>query len=327
MSRGRLAASLLVALGAASCRAPNTHELGFTEPLTAPDAAPPPSEDAGAVLLDASVDPTMPFRGLLSEFVGRWQGQAEDPTALELIASPTDSLPPYRFPSGAATITLEVYPPLIQITFGAVPPLPPAAIPDQSYPPGVDYWDVFTYFDDKDPRTVDDTRPLPPFEGFVYHGASYVPPSDQDNLDDDALPDGILRIAFSSSEVLDGWCALQSPYPVGDDSFSCVSGGSFTREGAGPCLAGDGIVDTECGDAGPTCDLPSLPVDCNQALLCAQQRCQCDAEGCRTAPTLTQELALRRARNGLTGAFNNTLFLNERGVLVSLGTVRLYPVN
>jgi hypothetical protein len=332
MSGGRALALLLATLAPCGCRAPDIHELGFTQPIVPAEGSDASASDAGdagdATRIDAGVVPTMPFRGLLSEFVGRWQGQAEDPTALELIANPTDALPSFRFPSGAATITLEVDPPRIELTFGAVPPLPPAESPAQGYPPGVDYWDIFTYFDDKDPRAVDDTRPLPPFEGFVYHGVSYVPPSDQNNLGEDTLPDGVLRIAFSTSEILDGWCALQFAYPVGGDSFSCLSGGQFTREGAGPCLVGDGIVDTACADAGASCDLPSLPADCNQALLCAQRRCECSAAGCRTArPTLMQELALRRTANGLTGAFNNALFLNERGLLVALGSVRLYPAN
>ena len=330
MSRGRAVALLLAVLAPCGCGAPNVHELGFTEPITPGAGSDVSASDAGdaATPLDAAVVPSMPFRGLLSEFVGRWQGQAEDPTALELIASPSDGLPSFRFPSGATTITLEVERTRIELSFGAVPPPAPAQTPDHGYPPGVDYWDLFTYFDDKDPRVVSDTRPLPPFEGFVSHGTSSVPPSDQDDLDQDTLPDGVLRVAFSTGEILDGWCALQSPYPVGSDSFSCITGGSFTREGAGPCLVGDGIVDTDCPDAGASCDLPSLPADCNQALLCAQQRCQCNADGCRSTPqTPLQELALRRTANGLTGAFNNTLFLNERGLLIALGTVRLYPAN
>lgn len=328
MKHGRALALLLTALGACGCRAPNTHELGFTE-QSAPDAAVVAAGDAGTPSpIDADLPSTMPFRGLFSDFVGRWQGQAEDPTALELIASPSDGLPDFRFPSGSAAITLEIEPSRIELTFGAGLPLPEPLSPDQSYPPGVDYWDIFTYFDDKDPRAVADTRPLPPFEGFVYHGTQSVPLSDQDDLDEGTLADGVLRIAFSSSEILEAWCALQVPYPTNDGAFSCLRGGGFAREGAGPCLAGDGLVDTACGDAGSSCDLPSLPVDCNQALLCAQQRCQCNAGGCSALSSVpAQELALRRTGNGLSGAFNNTLFLNERGLLVALGSVRLYPAN
>jgi hypothetical protein len=38
-----------------------------------------------------------------------------------------------------------------------------------------------------------------------------------------------------------------------------------------------------------------------------------------------QTLALRRSASSLTGAFDNTLSLNERGLLIRVGTVRFRP--
>jgi hypothetical protein len=85
-------------------------------------------------------------------------------------------------------------------------------------------------------------------------------------------------------------------------------------------MTGDGIDDV-CA-TGELCDIPSVPVDCNKALLCVQERCVCNDTSCFAAEETSQELILRRTATGLTGAFNNTLFLNERGLLISLGTVR-----
>lgn len=317
-----LALTLAGALSA--CADAEPRELGFTQS----------AQDLANV-------PTQPFFEEAAQFVGRWEGTAEDTLALTADGSSAT----YRFPSGSTRIlvelTLENGDLTGAVTFGEGAPLPPATDPDAGYPEGVAYDDLLGYqlssqFADGTPiNTLIQTHTaMPPFEGFSYELRLVSATS----LNDEALlvADGVAALAFSSTQPLTGWCELQTPHPVPDapGQFSCVPhhGGTFEvgSNGAGELcdIYGPPVLDgclpdfsnfDECYQEGEVVE----QVNCDKLATCGF--CTCEDPGCFVTES-NDRLTLRRIGDELVGLLENANFKNPRGLGTPLGEVRLQRV-
>lgn len=331
MQHARLYRSLFVASAALSlafgCGGENTHELGFTRTQDIEDA----SEE----------EPTEPFYENAEEFVGRWVGEADAVLNFELGGDA--SLPLYQFPSGSTRFELELRPgsegsglALVgTLTFGEGPPLPPATDPDVGYPPGTNYLGLLSYGQESSGIPTNEDQRLPPFEAFPYTVSPVVWSifDDAGEVRDGLVPDGVLSMTFSTAELIDGWCRLQTP--VGDE------------RGYGPIHAPGGIeirgdgTDAVCNLFGEP-DLSQCPENAIDVADCFQQGpvigqascdktflssyCTCSSSECFALGVFVGEqvshLMVRRAGDTLVGAFKNAIFPNARNLPVPLGQVR-----
>lgn len=273
-----------------------------------------------------------PFYESVAQFEGVWIGQAEEP----LGASSTDArVPAYLFPSGSSQIVLELRydegssngDVVGTIAFGEGEPPPPPVNPDIGYPVGLSYQELLSYSEPaafQFSGVLDDYKPLPPLEGFVYsirygYLLTETPPANEVGV-----PDGVLRINYNTSEYLAPWCELQTPLSDAEGGYTCmprIQGNPYGQV-PGECmitrLEADGTVHEE------------EPIDCDKAFLCGRpsgrpehSRCACDAEGCVAEPDLDWAMiSLRRSGDGLVGIINEGWFLNARGLRVQLGTLR-----
>lgn len=314
---------------AAACQDTEQRELGYTD------------QDLRGEEREQS-EPTEPFFSPAEEFVGRWVGTAEDPLAF---GGGEDT---YRFPSGSSRFTLEIavvfseaYQQDIldtRITFGDGEPPAAPTDPEAGYPVGVSYLDLLTY-DDEFPiiGSNPDLR-LPPFEGFAYE-ANPATINAQDGI---TVPDGALVLRFSTGEVLDPWCRLQTPFesPEAPGLFQCQEffGGGFevNPDGTGASCSLDGPNDiSACPEdltdpAFPGCvefGGPVATANCDKLFMCAMDFCQCDSIGCYGPLPEQDGLVLRRDGDELVGAFIGVTFLNARNMKMPLGEVRFERVD
>lgn len=330
--------ALGIALGA-GCQSPETHELGLTE---------------SAQNLELESESTEPFFTPIAPFGGLWIGQAENPLA------PAGADRTYHFPSGSTQILLDLTDPEVyygKLTFGAGETPPPPTDPNVGYPVGVDYAELLSYVDP--PLVVPpSTNPLPPFEGFEYTANRRVPADElalNDDLNFDAA-DGVIKLQYNTSELLQPWCALQTPLAGSNGHFDCapefdeyfvqsddgVTCSYFGRPDRSQCPPD--VEDLPIGEAGPIlleCEGPEPllgTLDCDKAFLCdpsdaspgANFRgvCECDATSCRVnLDTRDAILLLRSEGDELMGVFaGDAAFLNERGYSIRLGSVRFQRV-
>jgi hypothetical protein len=342
------ATSLLAAL---ACQDVPQRELGYT--------------DDAQNLTTTPEQPSEPFVSNISDFSGRWIGEADE--ALAFGTGIDDTPPVYHFPSGSALIALD-FGTLPRpednetgvLTFGAGTPPPAPVDADVGYPSDVDYGSVISYFEQDIPTLIFERRPLPPYEGFAYtlRRPLYsidTPPSElAGDLEDPlahVLPDGVLVLTFNTEELLQPWCELQTPFAVGEASatgYSCVPGTGIHSDNDGCSLLVPGdhsacpledpdslsfdeyneLYDNEPDTFAACYGDESVPVDCNKANLCYQQRCACDASSCWAGASDSPSqasLTLRRTGEGLLGVFDGAVFLNQRGLRAPLGTVRFRP--
>jgi hypothetical protein len=289
-----------------------------------------PDRDLGDSLDERSLElnpppaPTEPFGVSPLDFVGRWEGVAEEPLAFEGVREA------YAFPSGSTRFSLEIQAPASPhrpgelngiLVFGGGSPPPPAVDPELGYPSGFDYSEL-PYFGNRGYEGS-----LPPFEGYPYEVRDVYSRAliTFDDADNSLVADGVLHLAFDTAELLAPWCELQQPQPTGD-GMSCVKGNSRSDED-GQCSAGfSGLTpEQEAEIVAMGVSLLTEPVDCNKMFLC-RQVCECDDTQCFYYPYredgMRGELQVRRVGNTLIGVFSRALFLNERGLAVPLGTVR-----
>lgn len=335
----RAALVLLGACWLSACQTPETHELGYTQSSQ-----------------DLEVEPTEPFFGSVRDFVGHWVGEATDPLALRSEAGGEPPL--YRFPSGSTRFTLDIThglepnggPTLTgKITFGEGEPPPLATDPDVGYPVGLNYGALLSYVPPAIPSlnildNYDDL--LPPFEGFAYAlGLQH-----RGRLPDDsaAVPDGIARFIYNTNDVLQSWCALQTPHPTP------VRGGYFSPlpYSPPPNQGFSNGLDEPCELRGPE-DLSACPADlsslsdaeyystyqaCRQPgpllaeVSCDKywlsQYCLCMEDHCFPSyQAAGPAINLRASPDGLVGVFDNASFKNPRGLATPLGEVRFRRVS
>lgn len=301
----------------AACETPPDRYLGglIDEPASPADPSP------------AAV--TEPFGGPADEFVGHWVGTAQDPLALE----GDDGT--FAFDSGATQITLDLERGLPEetgslitgtITFGAPRALPPLD-PDVGYPSDAHY-ERLGYFEQTAEAAAGYPGPLPPYEGFAYHGAENGGGNEIDNYvlpEDRGLADGVLRFELDTEEVLTPWCELQQPQPMYEGQFGCVKGDSWSADDNGMCSVGFSDPPPELvafvEAQGVSVDFEN--VDCGKLFLCRNNRCQCDESGCRgrAFEGSSAVLNLRREDEGLVGVFDGLALYNVRGLTVPPGPV------
>jgi hypothetical protein len=293
---------------------------------------------------------SVPFHVPYSDFYGRWVGEAADVLALE--PGPGSSPPVYRFPSGSSQIVLTLEPnpegelggSIGSITFGAgaLPPPPTAA--DDIYP--VSYVNLLGRFTNDPVWLLRDPLPLPPIEGFAYSARQQLSPSEDGDLDA-GVADGVLRLGVATNEVLAPWCALQTPVPTNsiypDPDYRCVPYFEFISQNTttNTCLLERTSDSSACPrniyeqpeeQARPVLErcvvhFPSVEMDCNQVYLCSAARCECDSTHCfpgkQSMPDQVLNLHLRRQGDALIGVFEDSVFLNERGLRIPLGSLTL----
>ena len=96
-------------------------------------------------------------------------------------------------------------------------------------------------------------------EGFAY------------TLVDATLTDARFRATFVTNELWSGWCALQTPYPMGDSpehGYNCLPNWGYMGSDSG-CSQPDPMTGQQ------------VPVDCDKLFLCEKRRvCSCDANQC-----------------------------------------------
>jgi hypothetical protein len=331
-SPGIAVSTLLVGLLGTACQDAETHELGFTQ-----SSRPLSGEEPG--------ESTEHFFTSLADFVGRWRGEAE--AALPLVLDDDDRAPIYRFPSGSTAFALALAQaedrygnPVIAgtLTFGAGTPPPPATDPELGYPVGVNYSALLSY-DHEDAGIANnlDSR-FPPFEGFPY--SVEARPSAPSRADSDltfpGVNDGVLALRFNTSEIIDGWCQLQTPILNQYGAYQILPAGlgSFETHGDGtnaPCK----LFGEYTNDCGPHVDLSSpesfacfgdAPVvgeaSCDKTALSSY--CECTAESCRALDipdggASTSSLLVRRIGDRLLGVFQNEVFVNARNLTVPMG--------
>jgi hypothetical protein len=293
-----------------------------------------PDRDLGDSLDERSLElnpppaPTEPFGISPLDFVGRWEGVAEEPLAFEGVREA------YAFPSGSTRFSLEIQTPSSPhrpgelhgtLVFGAGSPPPPPVDPALGFPSGFDY-SALPYFKN---RAYE--GPLPPFEGYPYEVVDVYSRAliTFDDADNSLIADGVLHVAFDTAELIAPWCELQQPQPTGGD-MSCVKGNSRFDED-GQCSTGfSGLTpEQEAEIVAMGVSLLPEPVDCNKLFLC-RNVCECDETKCFYYPYraggMRGDLQVRRVGDTLVGVFSQTAFLNERGLAVPLGTVRFTRV-
>jgi hypothetical protein len=309
---------------AAACQGTEQHELGYTQA----------DRDLRG---RARAEPTAPFFTGSDDFIGRWIGTAEDPLAF----GGADGT--YTFPSGSDRFTLDISVAFSEeyqqdlldtrITFGAGEPIAPPTDPNVGYPVGVSYLDLLSYDDEfRLVGTNPDFR-LPPFEGFTYQ-ANPLTGIGQNGIN---LPDGLLILAFSTLELIDPWCRLQTSFEIAPGVFQCQEqfGGGYEQnpDGTGAsCTLQGPYDDSACPEdpadpAYPGCidfGEPVATANCDKLFMCTSDFCQCDSLGCfgPFADSGQNQLVLRRDGDELVGVFVGTTFLNARNLNTPLGEVR-----
>jgi hypothetical protein len=349
-TRSLIARSIIVSgfaattlLGALACQDVSQRELGYTH-------------DDALNLTVAPDEPTEPFTIDVREFAGRWIGEAEESLAYGV---GDGAAPTYRFPSGSTSIVLDIQlaanpDPFTSragtITFGEGDAPPAPTDPDVGYPTDVNYVDLLSYFPNDDPAYVLSWNKLPPREGFAY-GLGFIT-SEADfraaigaTADGTiSLPDGVLKLTFDTTEVLDPWCAMQTSYEAAGN-YSCVpyyeqiqvnEDGSCTLTDIGTspgCPDLDALSDEEydalyaAGGPSPEClggvETPVATLSCDKVALCRVGYCSCDSLGCFSGTQFSASLLhLRRSGDTLVGEIDQNQFLNARGLAVPLGTIR-----
>jgi hypothetical protein len=328
---------LLGALLTAACQGAETHDLGFTQVSSDLTGADPWSES------------TMPFFTSYDDFVGHWVGEAED--ALALAPNGEGRPPLYHFPSGSTRFSLDLERGTDRIsnllvigklTFGAGTPPPPPTDPELGYPVGTNYAGLLSYGgrDAGLPNNLDSR--FPPFEAFPYYVDVATTLADP-NGEFGSFPgvaDGVLPLRFTTTEIIDAWCQLQTPElnPYGVYTAFPAETGSFESRGdgtnalcnvygdhTGNCPTGTELSEEEILD----CIEPDPPViaqlSCDKTHLlsyCECNQASCRALGIESDGGLSSQLLLRRVGDGLVGAFQNEIFLNARNLTVPMGQVR-----
>lgn len=326
-------------LGALACQDVATRELGYTD-------------DDALDLTAAPDEPTEPFTTDPREFAGRWIGEAQESLAFGV---GDGAAPAYRFPSGSTSIVLDIQleddpEPFTAnagtIVFGAGSEPPPPTDPDRGYPTEVDYLDVLGYFPSETPTTILRWTKLPPHEGFTYPLAFIASEADFGVFEDFdlVLPDGVMKLQFSTADVLAPWCELQTAYAHPDGNYSCIpwhnqvevdQDGSCTLIDLDPipgCPDLD-ILTIEEIDAiyalgGPpeecngSVETPVATLDCNKVALCENNHCSCIGGYCFPGLESSATISLRRSGDTLVGEIDQAQFLNARGLGVPLGTLR-----
>jgi hypothetical protein len=311
---------LVAAIAAASCSAIN-------------DVSPENLGDTGVELIP-SVPGQAPFSTPAAEFLGTWEGEAEDPLALA--ADPGGVPPVYRFPSGSSRIRLSIAvgpPPFLSIQgtliFGdAEPPAPPLD-PDVGYPVGVSYAELLNYSPEYEDQILNTDQLLPPTEGFEYPAfrlpnVSELIPGSEGFAN---VADGVLKLSYHTTEILRDWCHLQTPHADDKRGFDCNGGSVGFREDGG-CF----LVPYEASDlcTDPECTGYSSPIDCDKAFLCKYDHCACNSSLCAVNAGSSAEfrsraeLSLRRVGDELVGAVTNAVFMNPRGLATPLGRIRFH---
>lgn len=332
LARSTLCAGLLGAV-AIGCQMEPSRNLGQTF-----------DEQSQPVVAEPS---DVPFGAPASDFAGRWIGRAEDPLALGGERSA------YVFPSGSSSIALdlEVGGERVgvegTIVFGSGAPPAPPTDPDLGFPIGVDYTGL-GYFNLLPGGPTNYPGPLPPHEGFDYRLLDALYESERGTGAE--LADGVLRLSFDTQEVLEPWCAIETPEPNGD-GFRCAGGDAHYFENGACSVEHNDLAELVAAlsdeqlqtmtaedwlalDARVTRERE--PIDCNKLFLCVTERCVCDESACRantadflgvpgrrpSSPSYA-ELTLRRTAdgNGLVGVFTNAVFANERGLSAPVGVV------
>jgi hypothetical protein len=271
--------------------------------------------------------PDAPFVTDIESFQGRWVGVAEDPLALGAGVEGTSD--PYRFPSGSNQIVLELsYTDSIfggTLTFGEGSIPAPPTDPDVGYPEGVSYAELLRY-PVTEPLQFDgdlafDRGVLPPHEGFPYE---LIRP---DASPDAPAADGLLRMTYVTTRVLQDWCALQTPYETPQGTFSCNEGVALADLENGGCRMIEHwafpTCDATTGECEPLEPIVEIgPVDCDRAFLCGDEaeRCKCTEDGCWAGSVLA-EITLRASGDELIGLISNATFLNERHARAPLGRI------
>jgi hypothetical protein len=283
-------------LGAAACDEYPLHDLGYTTGNLPGSTEEPPEPEPGP-----------PVAGLVTDFLGVWIGEAEDPLALQSNADGSPSL--YRFPSGSTRIRLEFTQVegfvTASLAFGGAPPPPPATDPDVGYPLDPEF--------DVTGRGAIDRGVLPPTEGVVHdaavlmimgrdHDALGTDGVGEGPLDEKLVADGKVNLLYNTAQVLSSWCALQT-------EESCPSDEQISWNDAGECLSG----------------LDFTPMDCQKMSMCYRGLCTCSESGevCRNAIDWPSFLTVRFSdEDSLVGLFSGGVFVNERGFEQPVGAVR-----
>ncbi len=287
-----------------ACQESPVNDLGHTTSDLAQEEPNEPEPPAATAL--------PPVAEFATEFAGVWIGEAEDPLALQSNAD--DEPPAYRFPSGSTLIRLELTDigspyPVGAITFGIGTPPAPATDPDVGYPT------VDPNFDITSPFATG--RTVTPTEGFAHRvggGFKQVDleaqgltsqTEEQFSLDGRVL-DGKLELYYSTTQVFESWCALQT-------SDTCPENEGWLVDDSGACFFGD----------------EQVPIDCQKLALCSDRVCYCEVlngrEYCTATPERDSMLTLRLSDEGLVGVFTDAEFVNARGFLQPVGTVHFRP--
>lgn len=312
------------ALAISACQGTETHELGYTQSVQ-----------------DLTNEPTAPFFTPHSDFVGRWVGEAVDPLALG--ADPNGPPPVYQFPSGSTSIALSIVEGSDSngwgtltgsITFGVGEPPPPATDPDVGYPDGFDYDALLSYGFNFPGSVINYDSALPPFEGFAYELSIRTIGIE------DGAPDGVLQMAYQTSDFVGSWCELQTPQPRPDGSSGPLphAPGGYTSlaDGTNQSCQLFGDIDVSRCPENPLDLPPEVFDDCSEQPIIAEmscdkiflsQFCQCDALSCVAGSLIdSPAILLRSSGSGLVGVFDDASFRNPRGLATPIGEVHFRRV-
>lgn len=167
------------------------------------------------------------------------------------------------------------------ITFGAGTAPLPVSDADVGYPVGYDYY----------PQAFAITRGLAPLEGYPYSALNTH------------VENGRLKFEVRTEEVLAGWCALQTSYPVYDDPghYSCTPTAAIYIYDEAGCS----YQVTEGSE--------SVQIDCAKYLLCSDHlaQCECEEGGCTASGFLHIAGALDGRLEASGQEFTGTLRLDE----------------
>lgn len=329
-----LAALSLAAISLPACQGAETHELGYTQvPLDLTNEPTPAPEP----------EPTEAFYTSQADFVGRWVGEALDPLSL----GATESSPHvYEFPSGSTQFVIEIV--ALDnsnggsglggtLTFGEGTPPAPATDPNKGYPVGFDY-SALSYDTEVVPGfEVNYEFGMPPFEGFPYTLASA-------EITGSSVPDGIVRMVYTTSEYVGSWCELQTPVAWPDGSLHVLpfapGGFESLNDGTEQSCNLYGENDTSNCPEGFE-DLPpeesfEVFLGCFEQVTIATLSCDkiyvsnfCDCEDGTCGAGYGdngKRLMLRADGDELVGVFENALFRNPRGLSTAIGEVRFHRV-
>jgi hypothetical protein len=253
----------------------------------------------------------------VTDFVGTWIGEAEDPLGASRDGKPAT----YRFPSGSAQIRLDIIDASGNglLTFGAGPA---PTFPDRTqiaahraavasaYPPGVDYLS----------KPIWNGPQLPPVEGYAY---SVEAPTLVTTLPaPTSVAGGILGLEYSSYDAIAPWCTAQEPLPDGNGGYGCA--GSFSVDSQAytdppqQCFGADGTA-IDCGKVflcAPAVAFPRSPASPNPPCMCNHAVCEVDY--------VPGEILLSRDGDDLVGVFTSVVFLRPGGTLGGVGQVRFH---